>query len=107
MSKLILSSLLPAAALMLAMVSPAGAVTITIGGAAVAGEGLESSVAGATTMTFDGLTTLPAGFVAQGTTPTNPLVSGSQAQVYAAPTGDTSTYLTTGMGLIFDFTAPT
>lgn len=84
------------------MVGQAGATTITIGGTTVAGEGVESSVAGAKTVTFDGLSALPAGFSSMGTTPSNPLVNGSSAGVYAAPTGDTSTYLTTGTGFIFD-----
>jgi hypothetical protein len=93
-------------ALALALVSQAGATTVTLGGTAVAGEGVESSVAGATTMTFDGLTALPSGFVAQGTTPTSGIVSGSVTNVYKAPTGDTSNYLTTGTGFILDYAIP-
>ncbi len=102
MSKNNLFSFLSTAALALFMVSQAGATTITIGGTTVAGEGVESSVAGAQTVTFDGLSTLPTGFSSMGTTPANPLVSGNSNTVYAAPTGDTSTYLTTGTGFIFD-----
>jgi hypothetical protein len=93
-------------ALALALVSQAGATTVTLGGTAVAGQGLESSVAGATTMTFNGLTALPTGFVAQGTTPASGMVSGSLTNVYLAPTGDTSTYLTTGTGFILDYAIP-
>jgi hypothetical protein len=97
-----LTSLFSSAALALALVSSASATTVTIGGTAVAGEGMETSVQGATTMTFDGLKALPAGFSAIGTTPAIPLVSGSLYGVYQAPTGDTSTYLTTGAGAIVD-----
>ena len=100
-----LFSLISSAALALALVSQAGATTVTIGGTAVAGEGLETSVVGATTTTFDGLTTLPLGYNAIGTTPVNPLVIGSTSSTYKAPTGDTSTYLTTGTGLIFNLPA--
>jgi hypothetical protein len=97
------SFLFSTAALALALVGQAGATTITIGGTVVAGEGQKSSVAGATTMTFNGLTSLPTGIVAIGTTPSNPLVNPPNAPgVYAAPTGDTSTYLTTGTGTIVD-----
>jgi hypothetical protein len=92
--------------LALALVSQAGATTITLGGTTVAGQGVETSVAGATTTTFNGLTALPTGFVAQGTTPTVPIASGSTTSVYLAPTGDTSTYLTTGTGFILDYAIP-
>jgi len=99
--------LLSSAALALALVSQASATSITIGGTVVAGEGQETSVAGATTMTFDGMTTLPAGITAIGTTPSNPLVNPPNVPgVYSAPTGDTSTYLTTGTGAILDFAVP-
>jgi hypothetical protein len=61
-----------------------------------------TSVAGATTTTFNGLTSLPSGFSAHGTTPSDPLVNGSVLDVYKAPTGDNSTYLSTGTGVVFD-----
>jgi hypothetical protein len=93
-------------ALALALVSQARATTVTLGGTFVAGEGVESSVAGAHTTTFDGLTALPAGFVAQGTNPAIPLAGGSLTNVYLTPTGDTSTYLTTGTGFILDYAIP-
>jgi hypothetical protein len=93
-------------ALALALVSQASATTVTLGGTLVAGEGVESSVAGAHTTTFDGLTALPAGFVAQNTTPVVPISSGSSTNVYLTPTGDTSTYLTTGTGVILDYAIP-
>jgi len=93
-------------ALALAFGSQAGATTITLGGTTVAGQGVESSVAGAITTTFNGLTALPTGFVAQDTTPAIPLASGSSSNVYLAPTGDTSTYLTTGTGFILDYAIP-
>jgi len=98
---------LSSAALALALVSQASATSITIGGTAVAGEGLETSVAGATTTTFDGLTALPAGYVAIGTTPANPLVAPPDVPgLYSAPAGDTSTYLTTGTGTILNLAVP-
>jgi hypothetical protein len=90
----------------LALVSQAGATTVTLGGTLVAGEGVESSVAGAHTTTFDGLTALPAGFVANGTTPVIPIANGSATSVFLSPTGDTSTYLTTGTGFILDYAIP-
>ncbi len=102
-----LSILLSSAALALALVSQVEATSVTLGGIAVAGEGMETSVAGAKTMTFDGMTTLPAGFAAIGTTPTNPLVISSVTNQYLAPTGDTSNYLTTGTGTIVDLAIPT
>jgi hypothetical protein len=97
-----LFSLFSSAALALAFVSHAGATTITIGGTSVSGQGEETSVAGATTTTFNGLTALPSGFSSTGTTPSDPLVNGSVLNVYKTPTGDTSTYLTTGTGYIID-----
>jgi len=93
-------------ALALALVSHAGATTITLGGTTVAGQGVESSVAGAVTTTFNGLTALPAGFVANGTNPSVPLVVGSVNNLDLAPTGDTSTYLTTGTGFLLDYAIP-
>jgi hypothetical protein len=102
MKKSNLFSLFSSAALALALVSHASATTITIGGTSVAGQGEESSVAGAITTTFNGLTSLPSGFSSTGTTPANPLVNGSVSTVYLEPTGDTSTYLTTGTGFIID-----
>ena len=102
MSKTNIFSFFSTTALVLALAGSAGATTFTIGGTAVAGQGLMSSQAGAATTTFNGLTSLPAGFTAIGTTPTNPVVSGSQSNVYLAPTGDTSTYLSVGTGSITD-----
>jgi hypothetical protein len=99
-------SLFSSLALALALASQASATTVTLGGTLVAGEGVESSVAGAHTTTFDGLTALPAGFVAQGTNPAVPLANGSSTNVYLTPTGDTSTYLTTGTGFILDYAIP-
>ena len=103
MLKLNILSIISSAALSLALVSNASATTITTGGSsAFVNEGQMTSVAGATTTTFDGLTALPAGFTAVGTTPVNPLVSGNVLNVYKTPSGDTSTYLTTGTGKIID-----
>jgi hypothetical protein len=102
MTKTIITSIFSTAALALALVSPLSATTITVGGTSVLNEGVMSSVAGATTQTFDGLTSLPSGFTASGTTPANPLVHGSLVNVYASPQNDTSTYLTTGLGTITD-----
>jgi len=93
-------------ALAMALVSQANATTITLGGTTVAGQGVESSVSGATTMTFNGLTALPAGFVAQGATPAAGLATGNLSNVFLEPTGDTSTYLTTGTGFILDYAIP-
>jgi hypothetical protein len=103
MTKFTFTSLLPSAALALALVSPATAATVTLGGTAIPNEGVESSVAGATTITFDGLTSLPAGFASAGTNPANPLVNPpSVANLYAVPTADSSTFLSTGLGTITD-----
>ena len=101
-----LTSLFSSAALALALVSSASATTVTIGGTSVKGEGMETSVAGATTMTFDSMKSLPVGFDAIGTTPSNPVVQYSSLGVYLAPTGDCSTYLSTGSGVILDFAIP-
>jgi hypothetical protein len=99
--------LVSSAALALSLVGQANATTITLGGTAVAGQGLETSVAGATTMTFNGLTTLPTGITAIGTTPSNPLVNPPNVpNLYSAPTGDSSTFLTTGTGTILDLAVP-
>ena len=99
------SCLLPSAALALALVGAVSATTITSGGHLVTNEGMMTTQAGATTTTFDGLTLLPTGFTASGTTPSNPLVSHSSNGVYAAPANDTSTFLTTGSGSITDHLA--
>ena len=102
MSKSSLFSCFSTALLALSLVGQAGATTVTIGGTAVAGEGQESSVAGAVTQTFDGLATLPSGFVAAGATPASGLATGSLAGIYATPAGDTSTFVSTGTGTITD-----
>jgi hypothetical protein len=102
MIKSSLFSLFSSAALALALVGHASATTITIGGHTVTGQGQFSSVPGMTTTTFDGLTSLPVGFTSMNTTPSDPVVQGSVTNVYKAPTGDYSTYLTTGLGTITD-----
>ncbi len=90
------------AAIALGLATSAGATTMTIGGSLDGNQGMMTSVAGATTITFNGNTTLPNGFTASGTNPANPLVQGSHGNLYKAPSGDTSTYLTTGTGTIVD-----
>jgi len=78
-------------ALILTVVS-ASATTITTGGTAVAGQGLYSSVAGAVTETFE--------FGKPANYKGGSVVKGNKKNIYAAPTGDTSKYLTTGIGTI-------
>jgi hypothetical protein len=96
------TSLLSSAALALALVSGASATTVTIGNAHyVNGEGYMSSQAGAVTTTFDGLTHLPSGFTATNNL-SNPLATGRSAGNYLNPTGDNSTYATTGTGVVQD-----
>ncbi len=103
MIKLNISSILPSAALALALVSTAGATTVTLGNAiSVPGEGLMSLQPGAVTTTFDGLTAMPSNFIVINTTPAVPLVQGSSTNVYLAPTGDTSTYVSVGTGAVLD-----
>ncbi len=94
--------LISEAALALALVGQASATTITVGGDVAPSQGEVSAIAGATTITFNGLTSLPAGFTSFNTTPTDPVVQGSVTNVYRTPTGDSSTYLTTGLGTITD-----
>jgi len=102
-----LNVLLSSAALALALVSQASATSITIGGTAISGEGQISSNLGATLTTFDGLTSLPAGYLAIGTTPANPLVNPpSIPGVYSEPAGDSSTFVTTGTGAVLNLAVP-
>lgn len=98
MTNLTLSSLFSSAALALALVSPATATTVTLGGTAVSGQGMESSIAGTTTNTFNN-SPMPASFSGDSNAA---LVSGSVTNVYLAPTGDTSAYVTTGVGTLTD-----
>jgi hypothetical protein len=102
MTKFKFFSLLSSAAVAVLLVSPAYATTVTIGGYDTWLDGEMSSVHGAHTVTFNNLSVLPAGFTATGTSPAIPLVQGTRDYVYAAPTGDFSTYLTTGSGTITD-----
>jgi len=99
--------LLSSAALALALVSQASATSITIGGIAISGEGQISSNLGATTQTFDGLTSLPGGYLAIGTTPVNPLVNPPNTPgLFSEPTDDGSTYVTTGTGAVLNLAVP-
>lgn len=97
-----LCSLCVSTALALSFINSAGATSVTVGGISVPNEGMMTSVAGASTITFDGLKALPGGFVASGTHPSDPLVKGDLTNIYKTPTGDTSTFLTTGTGTITD-----
>lgn len=107
MNKLKISSVLSSAVLAIALGSNAGATTVTVGNATmVAGEGMMSAQAGAITTTFDGMSQLPSGFTAIGTNPSNPLVSGSSLHTFLAPTGDNSTYVSTGSGVVLDQMLP-
>jgi hypothetical protein len=83
------SSIALAVAVFLTATSASAALSVTIGGNAVANEGLMSSVAGAVTTTFnDGLQ--PLGYVGGG------VVSGSIGNQYASPPDDTSNYFSVG-----------
>jgi hypothetical protein len=102
-----LNVLLSSAALALALVSQASATSITIGGIDISGEGQISSNLGATTQTFDGMTTLPTGYLAIGTTPANPLVNPPNTPgLYSEPTNDGSTYVSTGTGAVLNLAVP-
>lgn len=90
------------AAFTLGLVGSASATTVTIGGTADGDLGMMTSVAGATTVTFNGSSALPSGFSASHTHPSNPVVQGSVLNLYKAPTDDSSNYLTTGTGSIVD-----
>jgi len=99
MTKLTLSSLFSSAALALALVTPATATTVvTLGGKAIARQGIESSITGATLATFNNYQ-LPASFSGDSNAA---VVSGSVTNVYLAPTGDTTAYATTGVGTLTD-----
>jgi len=99
MTKLSLSSFFSSAALALALVTPATATTVvTLGGTAVSGQGMESSLAAGTTTTFNN-NQLPTSFSGDGSAA---IVTGSVTNVYLTPTGDTSAYVTTGVGSLTD-----
>ncbi|MDP2231482.1 FxDxF family PEP-CTERM protein [Methylotenera sp.] len=70
--------------------SASAAFTVTIGGTAVAGEGLKSSVAGAVTTDFNANLLNPANYSGGG------VVNGSVPNDWASPPSDTSNYFSVG-----------
>lgn len=72
--------------------TPASAYTITVGGQAVPGEGLSTSVAGASVIDFNAILSLPNGYIG------GLVVNGDLSGQWASPPGDTSNYLTVGAG---------
>ncbi|MDP3818609.1 MAG: FxDxF family PEP-CTERM protein [Methylotenera sp.] len=70
--------------------SASAAFTVTIGGTAVAGEGLKSSVAGAVTTDFNANLLNPANYSGGG------VVNGSVGGAWASPPNDTSNYFSVG-----------
>ena len=83
-----LRNILLAAAVILTS-TPASAYTITMGGKAVAGEGLTTSVAGATVIDFNSSLSLPAEYTGGA------VVNGTTGN-WASPPGDSSNYFTVG-----------
>lgn len=88
-SKLKLDVAIAAVALFTAT-SASAAYIVTVGGTAVPGEGLTTSVAGATVVDFDSNLLLPTGYT--GGAVKNGSVSGN----WASPPGDTSNFFTVG-----------
>ncbi len=78
-----------AVAVFLTATSASAALSVTIGGTSVAGEGLKSSVAGAVTTDFNAGYPL-SGYLGGG------VVTGSQAGDWASPPDDTSSYFSVG-----------
>ncbi len=70
--------------------SASAALTVTIGGTPVAGEGLKSSVVGAVTTDFNASLVNPANYTGGG------VVNGSVPGSWASPPNDTSNYFTVG-----------
>lgn len=73
-----------------AATTASAAFTVTIGGTAVAGEGLKSSVAGAVTTDFNANLVNPANYTGGG------VVNGSVGGAWASPPDDTSNYFSVG-----------
>lgn len=74
---------------------PAKAITLSVGGTSVSGEGYVSSVSGATTINFNNGAAPTSGFaVYSAPSPGAAVVSGSVGGEYATPAGDTTPYLT-------------
>jgi len=80
-----------------AVSQPASAITVNTGGTPSPNNGQVSNLTGdpaLTTINFNGSTTLPSGVTVGATG--GKIVSGSVANKYASPPGDTSNYLTVG-----------
>ena len=77
---------------MIAATGVASATTITFGGNTLSGQGVVSSVAGATTVNFE--SGEPLNYSGGSVT------SGNVSNVYLEPTNDTSKYLTSGTGTV-------
>ncbi len=76
-------------------IMPLGAVTVTTGGTAVAGNGTFSNFAGATTINFDSGTAPTVGGIQYVYAATN-ILNGNDPSVSAAPFDDTTNYLSVG-----------
>lgn len=87
------SAFVASAALLAVSASTAGAVSISIGGTSVAGEGYKSNVAGATTIDFNSGAAPTSGMVSYSGV-TNHIVQGNRGGHHATPAGDTTKYLT-------------
>lgn len=79
-----------AVAALFAATSASAALTVTVGGTAVVGEGLKSSVVGAVTTDFNASLVNPANYTGGG------VKNGSQVNDWASPPDDTSNYFTVG-----------
>ncbi len=79
-----------AVATLFAATSASAALTVTIGGTPVAGEGLKSSVVGAVTTDFNASLVNPANYTGGG------VVNGSVPGSWASPPDDTSNYFSVG-----------
>lgn len=87
------SALVASVATLVVGAGAASAVSISIGGTSVAGEGYKSSVVGATTIDFNSGVAPTSGMVSYSGV-TNHIVQGSKSSNYATPAGDTTKYLT-------------
>ncbi|MBD2667505.1 PEP-CTERM putative exosortase interaction domain protein [Richelia sinica FACHB-800] len=81
-------------AVAVAVASPANAISITTGGTAAGANGVKTNVFGATTIDFNSGSAPTSGFATYTPGGTTNIVTGSVASQYAAPTGDTTPYLT-------------
>ncbi len=89
-----LSAVAISAAVVTVAAHPASAITLSIGGTQVAGQGYTSSVSGATTINFNNGVAPTSGIATYSAASGTPaIVQGSLDNQYAAPTSDNSNYL--------------